>query len=228
MQIYISYRQKQPAKSIVRNWLCPSLKQADIDYCIDEEDCGFGHNIGHFEREIGDADNVLIILSDLYFYSINCMYELALVVKNRKHRKPPVLVSLDDFSRKDEQYNTIYAYWENQLEQIRQNMCGDRNRDLPFISNFEKVKLILENFGEAWKLIRDINTLTFEQISENQFRKLIAHIKKEVLIGDETMDEIVAGVPVERTEQSPVINITQNGPKSIAQVINSGTSIINL
>lgn len=191
-------------------------------------DCGFGHNIEHFEREIGDADNVLIILSDLYFYSINCMYELALVVKNRKHKKPPVLVSLDDFSRKDEQYNTIYAYWEKQLEQIRQNMCGDRNRDLPFLSDFEKVQLILENFGEAWKLIRDINTLTFEQVSENQFRKLIAHIKKEVLIDDETMDEIEAGVPVERTEQSPVINITQNGPKSIAQVINSGTSIINL
>ena len=72
------------------------------------------------------------------------------------------------------------------------------------------------------------HVMAFEQISENQFRKLIAHIKKEVLIDDETMDEIEAGVPVERTELSPVINITQNGPKSIAQVINSGTSIINL
>ena len=86
MQIYISYRQKQPAKSIVRNWLCPSLKQADIDYCIDEEDCGYGHNIEQFEREIGDADSVLVMLSEQYFYSINCMYELALVVKNRRHR----------------------------------------------------------------------------------------------------------------------------------------------
>lgn len=228
MQIYISYRQKQPAKSIVRNWLCPSLKQADIDYCIDEEDCGFGHNIEHFEREIGDADNVLIILSDLYFYSINCMYELALVVKNRKHRKPPVLVSLDDFSRKDEQYNTIYAYWENQLEQIRQNMCGDRSRDLPFICDLEKVQLILANFGEAWKLICDINTRTFEEQSENNFRKLVAYIKKEVLIDDETMNEIEVGVPLEPNELASTINISQHGPNSVAQVINSGTSIINL
>ena len=228
MQIYISYRQKQPARAIVRNWLCPSLKRADIDYCIDEEDCGFGHNIEHFEREIGDADNVLIILSDLYFYSINCMYELALVVKNRKHRKPPVLVSLDDFSRKDEQYNTIYAYWQNQLEQIRQNMRGDRSRDLPFISDLEKVQLILANFGEAWKLICDINTRTFEEQSENNFRKLVAYIKKEVLIDDETLDEIEAGVPLEPNELAPTINISQHGQNSVAQVINSGTSIINL
>lgn len=228
MQIYISYRQKEPAKSIVRNWLCPSLKQADIDYCIDEEDCGFGHNIEQFEREIGDADNVLVMLSELYFYSPNCMYELALIVKNRKHKRPPVLVSLDDFSRTNTQYKTIYLHWEKQLEQIRQNMRGDRNRDLPFMSDYEKVLLILENYGEAWKWICDINTLPFEDLSKNNFRILIAHIKKEVLIDDETIDEIEAGVPIERTAQVPVVNITQHGLKSITQLINSGTSIINV
>jgi len=223
MQIYISYRQKQPARAIVRNWLCPSLKQADIDYCIDEEDCGFGHNIEQFEREIGEADNVLIILSNLYFDSINCMYELALVVKNRKHKRPPVLVSMDDFSRTSSQYNTIYSLWENQLEQIRQNMSGDPNRDLPFKSDYEKIQLILENFGEAWKLICDINTRTFEEVSENNFRKLIAHIKKEILIDDETMDEIQRGVPIEYTAQAPIINITQNGAKSMAQINNNSS-----
>lgn len=228
MQIYISYRQKQPAKAIIRNWLCPSLKQADIDYCIDEEDCGFGHNIEQFEREIGNADNVLIMLSDLYFYSINCMYELALVVKNRTHKSPPVLVSMDDFSRTNSQYDTIYAYWEKQSEQIRRNMRGDLSRDLPFISDLEKVQLILENFGKAWKLICDINTRTFEEQSENNFRKLIAHIKKEVLVDDETMDGIEAGIPLEPNELTQTINLSQHGPNSVAHVINSGTSIINL
>lgn len=213
MQIYISYRQKQPAKSIVQNWLCPSLKQADIEYRIDEVDCGFGHNIEQFEREIGEADIVLIMLSKQYFYSINCMFELALVIKNRRHRMPPILVSLDDFNRTHDQYNSIYAYWENQLEQIRQNMRGDRNRDLPFISDLEKVQLILGNFGDAWKLICDLNTLTFEQISKNQFRKLIAHIKKEVLIDDDTMNEIQTGIPIIQNEHTHPVNIVQNGQK---------------
>ena len=228
MLIYISYRQKQPVKSIVRNWLCPSLKQADIDYCIDEENCGFGHNIEQFEREIGDADDVLIMLSDQYFYSINCMYELALVVKNRQHKRPPVLVSLDDFSRTNDQYNKICSHWENQLESIRQNMRGDRNRDLPFISNLEKVQLVLEYFGDAWKLICDINTLSFEQISEKNFRKLTAYIKEEVLVDDKTMNEIQAGVPVMNGEKLPAINIVQNGAGSISQINNNSSLTINL
>ena len=228
MLIYISYRQKQPVKSIVRNWLCPSLNQADIDYCIDEEDCGFGHNIEQFEREIGDADNVLIMLSDQYFYSINCMYELALVVKNRQHKRPPVLVSLDDFSRTNDQYNKICSHWENQLESIRQNMRGDRNRDLPFISNLEKVQLVLEYFGDAWKLICDTNTRTFEQISEKNFRKLTAYLKEEVLVDDKTMNEIQAGVPVMNGEKLPAINIVQNGAGSISQINNNSSLTINL
>ncbi len=228
MLIYISYRQKQPVKSIVRNWLCPSLKQADIDYCIDEENCGFGHNIEQFEREIGDADDVLIMLSDQYFYSINCMYELALVVKNRQHKRPPVLVSLDDFSRTNDQYNKICSHWENQLESIRQNMRGDRNRDLPFTSNLEKVQLVLEYFGDAWKLICDINTLSFEQISEKNFRKLTAYIKEEVLVDDKTMNEIQVGVPVMNGEKLPAINIVQNGTGSISQINNNSSLTINL
>lgn len=228
MQIYISYRQKQPAKSIVRNWLCPSLKQADIDYCIDEEDCGYGHNIEQFEREIGDADSVLVMLSEQYFYSINCMYELALVVKNRRHRIPPVLVSLDDFSRTNDQYSAICSHWENRLEQIRQNMRGNRNRDMPFVSDLEKVQLILENFGEAWNLICNINTLTFDQISENYFRKLIAYIKEDVLVDDKTMNEIQAGIPIMSGEQIPIVNITQHGEGSISQINNNSSVIINL
>lgn len=228
MQIYISYRQKQPAKAIIRNWLCPSLKQADIDYCIDEEDCGFGHNIEQFEREIGNADNVLIMLSDLYFYSINCMYELALVVKNRTRKSPPVLVSMDDFSRTNSQYDTIYAYWEKKSEQIRRNMRGDRNRDTPFMSNYEKVQLILANFGDAWNLICNINTLTFDQISENHFRKLIAYIKEDVLVDDKTMNEIQTGIPIMSGEKIPIVNITQHGEGSISQINSNSSVIINL
>ena len=82
MKIYISYSWKQPAKSIVKNWLCPCLKQSNIDYYIDEKDCRYGHDIEAFEREIGQADNVLVVLSNSYFYSLNCMYELALIIKN--------------------------------------------------------------------------------------------------------------------------------------------------
>ena len=52
MKIYISYSWKQPAKSIVKNWLCPCLKQSNIDYYIDEKDCYSQKNINNEEQSI--------------------------------------------------------------------------------------------------------------------------------------------------------------------------------
>lgn len=228
MQIYISYSWKQPAMSIVRNWLCPILDQTYIAYCIDKEDCGYGQDIEKFEKEIGNADNVLIMLSNSYFYSINCMYEMALIIKNNGYKKRILWVSLDDFNRSTKEYDNICTYWENQLEQIRQNLRGDENRDRPFLKELEKVQLILNYTGKAWEKIGNINTLPFEELSANKFRKLIAYIKKEVLIDDETMNEIQSGIPFEPNELAPTINISQHGPNSVAQIINSCTSIINL
>ena len=228
MKIYISYSWKQPAKSIVKNWLCSCLKQSNIDYYIDEKNCGYGHDIEAFEREIGQADNVLIVLSSSYFYSLNCMYELALITKNGIVSNRVRWINLEDFGRTDEMYSKIFDYWQDYVLQLQQNLSNNKHRDGPLQNKLEKVNTILTYFGKAWEYIQKINTLSFEQLSANQFQKLIAHIKEELLLDDDINAEIITDVPIRVEQPELCVSISQVGDQSISQIINGGTSIINL
>jgi hypothetical protein len=228
MKIYISYSWKQPAKSIVTNWLCPCLKQSNIDYYIDEKDCRYGHDIEAFEREIGQADNVLVVLSNSYFYSLNCMYELALIIKNGIVSNRVRLVNLEDFSRTSDMYRKVYDNWCYNALQLQQNLSNDEYRDRPLLNELEKVNTILTHFDKAWEYIQKINTLSFEQLSANQFQKLIAHIKDELLLDADINTEINTDVPIKVKQPEPSIYITQTGAQSVSQIINDGgISVIN-
>lgn len=228
MKIYISYSWKQPAMSIVKNWLCPCLKQSNIDYSIDVKDCGYGHDIEAFEREIGQADNVLVVLSNSYFYSLNCMYELALIIKNGIVSNRVRWVSLEDFCRTYVMYNTVCSYWKEYFSQLRQNLSNEEHIDRPILNELEKVNAILTYFGKAWEYIQKINTLSFEQLSANQFQKLITHIRGELLLYDDINTEINTDVPVKVQQPESSICITQTGAQSVSQIINDGgISVIN-
>lgn len=228
MRIYISYSWKQPAMSIVKNWLCPCLKQSNIDYSIDVKDCGYGHDIEAFEREIGQADNVLVVLSNSYFYSLNCMYELALIIKNGIVSNRVRLVNLEDFSRTYDMYRKVYDNWCYNALQLQQNLSNDEYRDRPLLNELEKVNTILTHFDKAWEYIQKINTLSFEQLSANQFQKLITHIRGELLLYDDINTEINTDIPITVKHPEPSICITQTGAQSISQIINDGgISVIN-
>lgn len=228
MKIYISYSWKQPAMSIVKNWLCPCLKQSNIDYSIDVKDCGYGHDIEAFEREIGQADNVLVVLSNSYFYSLNCMYELALIIKNGIVSNRVRWVSLEDFCRTHIMYNTVCSYWKEYFSQLQQNLSNEEHIDRPILNELEKVNAILTYFGKAWEYIQKINTLSFEQLSANQFQKLITHIRGELLLYDDINTEINTDIPITVKHPEPSICITQTGAQSVSQIINDGgISVIN-
>ena len=228
MKIYISYSWKQPAKSIVKNWLCPCLKQSNMDYYIDEKDCRYGHDIEAFEREIGQADNVLVVLSNSYFHSLNCMYELALIIKNGINSNRVRWINMEDFSRTYDMYSKIYDYWQDKVLQLQQNLSNDEYRDKPLLNELEKVNAILTYFGKAWEYIQKINTLSFEQLSANQFQKLIAHIKDGLLLDADINTEINTDVPIKVKQPESSICITQTGAQAISQIINDGgISVIN-
>lgn len=225
MKVYISYSWKQPIKSIVKNWMCLCMNEEKLEYIIDEKECGYGEDIERFEHEIGEADNVLIVLSDSYFHSINCMFELALIIEHWMYNKRPIWLSIDDFNRSDATYDEICKYWKNQAEEMRKHLIMSGDMSKPYQDKLQKMELIIKNFPDAWIEIGKINTLDFGEVSAEHFRKLIACIQKRQLVDDETMREIEVGVPIEQGAL-PSFNIQQNGEKSVTQVVNSG--IVNI
>lgn len=223
MEIYISYSWKMPVRSIVRQWLCPILKKNDIHYNIDLEDCEFGDNIEEFENQIGEAENVLVVLSKSYFYSFNCMYELALMMKNNWYGKHLIWVSLDDFERKDVESESIYKHWKAQKKELKEKIDEDADMGRLFQKDLEKVQLILDYFPDAWEIIKWTNTLSFEEVAVNDFQKLVARIKNELKIEDINPD-----VPMEVGDAPKGISVAQYGDKNVVQTIIGGQGTINM
>lgn len=221
MKVYISYSWRQPIKSIVKNWMCPCMFDSHIDYNIDEKNCGFGEDIERFEREIGEADNVLVVLSQSYFHSLNCMFELALIIEHGMYNKRSIWVSIDDFDRSDETYDEICKYWKEQFDETVSHVMASGDMNKPYVDKRKKIELIIKFFPDAWVEIGKRNTLNFEDVSADKFRKLIAVLQDRQLIDDETMREIEIGIPVEPASSANV-TIRQNGDKSVAQIVNGG------
>lgn len=228
MAIYISYSWAPPIKAIVKHWLCPILEGNNIDYIRDEKNCGFGDDIVEFEKEIGRADNVLILLSGKYFYSRNCMFELALIMKNNRFGKNRMWVSADDFNREEDDYLAIYDYWKAEKERLEEELTGDEGRDSFFIDKVKVIKLILQYFPHAWKQIVNKNTKTFESISENNFQELLEYIWKKIKIGDEIVEVSNTDVPIEVGDAPKGISIAQYGDKNVVQTIIGGQGTINM
>lgn len=215
-------------KAIVNNWLCPTLETNHIHCVYDVKDCRYGRNIEEFERKIGKAETVLIVLSKSYFYSFNCMFELALIMKTKREESRLIIVSADDYERNEKECVAIYDHWKMREAELEGMKTGDKSRDDLFESDLEKLQLILKYFPKAWEKIRWKNTLSFEAVSAEGFKELQAYIKGEVMNEDERLEEPNLDVPMEVGDAPDGISIVQNGEKSVAQVVNGGNITINM
>lgn len=228
MQIYISYSWKQPAKSIVKNWLCPVLNQAYITYRIDEEKCGYCHDIEKFEQEIGNADKVIVVIGENYLYSLECMYEFARIIEHGNLQNRLIPVCLDDFERSLNEGQQIFQYWKSQEDILNKEIENDANSKGLFEKELERIKLIIAHFSEAWHYIRKTNTLTFESLSADNYKLLISYIKNIPSVGDEIPEVIQTNESVIKSNDTSTLNIIQYGTKSISQINNNSSITINL
>lgn len=172
--LYISYSW---SCSEVIDSLCNGLTKAKIPYCRDIKDCGYRENIRRFEEEIGRGSKVLAYISDEYIKSINCMYELALVFAHgdvEKRLFPIVTIS----NRRDTAYfKELFEYWNSEYQK-RKEILDDlpSGASLQAIMELGYCNLIIHELPEIVNYLADVNTLTMDQLSENNFKVLVENL----------------------------------------------------
>ena len=81
-QVYISYAWGGESERIA-NELDADLQANGITIIRDKRDLGFKGMIRDFMQQIGQGHAVVVIISDKYLKSPNCMYELVEIAKNK-------------------------------------------------------------------------------------------------------------------------------------------------
>ncbi|MFN3850530.1 MAG: COR domain-containing protein [Spirosomataceae bacterium] len=191
-EIFFSYawgdaEEEGESREEVVNNLYESLKNDGLAVIRDKVDLGYQGLISEFMKNIGRGDFVIVVISDKYLKSPYCMYELYEVYRNSKLQTKDLAkkiypIRVEKLKLDDPDFIDCYFdYWE-QLEKKWENLIQKRGTRITTAqkAEHEKIKAIAAALGDLLDVLKDMNALTKELLSENNFEKIKSAIKQRI------------------------------------------------
>ncbi|GAA4396299.1 hypothetical protein GCM10023187_04290 [Nibrella viscosa] len=193
-EIFFSYawgddRETGESREKIVDALYESLKSNGYKVKRDKMDLGYKGLISEFMDRIGKGDIIVVALSDKYLKSSYCMFDLYEAFRNSRLEKAafveriyPIQVERLDFSPKGrtqyrEHWKQQKAEWDEYVRNYAEDISAKEKAE------HERIKSIAANLGDLFEILNDINALTMQLLSENDF----AEIKKAI---DERMQSL--------------------------------------
>ncbi len=180
--IYISYawsfESDKIADSIEREFSANGVK-----IIRDKKTLKYKGRIKSFMEDIGLGKYVVLVISNDYLRSENCMFELLQIFKNKNFYERIFPVVLDDVKiAKATDRLELVKYWENESK-----LLDDKIRGLKELSNIQGVTddlnlytEIRNNIAELTNILKDINSLNTEKHINSDFKQLFELIQKNI------------------------------------------------
>ncbi len=181
--VYISYAWGEDLEIDV-NKICVLMETNGIFFKRDKakgenSQCPYRYNIITAEEEIGRGKAIIVVISDKYIKSLNCMYEWHCICKTGNITKRVFPIVLPGTKLKqDYRYNSFKKLFEERLQNIS---------DREVMSNIEaKERKCLENDGYIKDLetlrnyIKENNIPDLESLREDDYQIIIEQLKEHV------------------------------------------------
>lgn len=149
----------------------------------DIRDAEYAQNIKDFMKRIRKTDYSIIILSDSFLKSENCMREIVEFIKDDDYRNriiPVILESAKDIwgSNKGIQYT---IYWKEREEKFREQLQKiDEESKGGYIEELKHISSVKDNIGDIIKIFRDMKM--FDANEKNLVYDIVLFLKKKELI----------------------------------------------
>lgn len=187
--VFLSYCQKDSGiADQIDEGLQDKLKDA-IHISRDIRDVAYHESFKQFMQSIQDHDFVIILISDRYMKSRNCMFEMLETVKDVKYQHRLLFIVLKDEDKKylsDSEKESIEAdvysvdgetkyimYWKHRNEELQNQIqqIGDPMMAINQVKERKIVQRILLDLPDFLEFIRDNKGVPLEEhISENYAR----------------------------------------------------------
>lgn len=180
--VFISYAWGGEREEIV-NQLDHALQARGINIIRDKRDLGYKGSIGEFMERIGRGNCIIIVISDKYLRSKNCMFELVEIAENRQFADRIFPIILPDAKIYDPVERLDYVeFWEKEKAKLNEKI-----RSLTDLSNLQGIREELDNYDRfrdrisgLTSTLKDMNTLTPDLHRESAFHELYAAIEKRI------------------------------------------------
>jgi internalin A len=157
----------------------------DFDVRRDEEATRPGDRISEFMREIGRGARVLVLLSDKYVRSANCMQELSYLYD--RHRADPrglddhVLPLMVDkgFRCGTEQRLGYVRYWKDELARLKQLTVGlEPHECLSVIEEMQAINRFVGMTDQVLKFMDDVLMPRSDDLTNDDFAAVKAALRR--------------------------------------------------
>lgn len=184
-RVFISYAwgEETSEREAIVNQIDQSLQKRGLKIVRDKRDLGYKGSIRKFMERIGEGDSIIVVISDKYLRSKNCMYELVQIAKNRQFVDRIFPIVLSDAKIYDAGDRIDYVeHWEKEKERLNKKI-----RELSDFSNLASIQQELtdvddfrDEIDELAGLLKDMNTLTPGMHRDSDFSELFAAIEKRM------------------------------------------------
>jgi len=216
--IFVSYAWGGEREEIV-NQIDQDLQARGIKITRDKRDLGYKGSIKEFMERIGQGNCVIVVVSDKYLRSPNCMFELVEIAENKQFHDRIFPIVLGDADIYDPIKRLGYVrHWEVKRAELADAMKTVDPANLHGIrEDMDLYDRIRDKISGLASILKDMNTLTPEMHQDSNFSILYDAIEKR-------LKESPATVPSESATSS------ENVPaqtKSDVTANNGGTAIGN-
>lgn len=179
--ILISYAWGAEREEIV-NKLDQSLQKRGLKIIRDKRDLGYKGSIKEFMEQIGQGHCIIVVVSDKYLRSPNCMFELVEIAENKQLHDRIFPIVLSDADIYDPVRRLEYVkYWEAKRAELAKAMKDVDPANLQGLrEDIDDYDRFRDKISGLTSILKDMNTLTPEMHRDSDFDALYTAIEKRL------------------------------------------------
>lgn len=130
-----------------------------------------------FKRFYADNKFAVLLISDSYLKSVNCMYEVLEIMKEVEYRRRifPAIIDTNIYST-EEQIKYV-KYWEKRVEILKKNLMGlGYTNGLAFGQELKKSEDIARSVAEFLVNIADMKNPDINNIHEAIYQRIQTYV----------------------------------------------------
>jgi internalin A len=179
--VFVSYAWGGEREEIV-NQIETSLQERGIRIVRDKRVLGYKGSIQQFMERIGQGNCVIVVISDKYLRSPNCMFELVEIAENKQFHDRIFPIVLADADIYDPVKRLGYVkYWEDKRNELASVMRTVDPANLQGIrDDMDLYDRIRDKISGLASILKDMNTLTPDLHRDSDFHELYHAIEKRM------------------------------------------------
>lgn len=180
-ELFVSYAWNPESNAIVDK-LQAVLETEGIHLLRDREEARYKDSIREFMRRIGQGKGIVVVISEKYLKSENCMFEMLEIAKASGFRERIFPIVLPDANIYKATGRVRYVkHWEAEIQELDEALKTVRGDNLIKLQEdlnlYSEIRRLFDGITDT---LRDMNALTPGLHESTKFEELIARVKAQL------------------------------------------------